>query len=297
MNEARVNVPRLPRHIPRRSTRTSAGGSAERGTASAQAHMGDQHQMMQEVLAAMEARRPIEDFEAPSFISRYIGMRAALAEVPGMPGHAAQQGSEYSVGYHAGSRATCLVCPFCTPCAVDHDGSTRLQMHSCPRKLNVPSAPGLAMLAPGETSVAAQVAVGGWLPGTDGGFPLTADTMHAFVGQGCPVPIAPGEVRMQRRGRMPPRGVMVQQYWHPQCFHGWATLPHPLPGVEQLRPRDQVIDYFCLSPCVLNTEAESVRSERLAINDGKSGKCLPTSLSQPDWRFLQGAVQARMILP
>lgn len=75
---------------------------------------------------------------------------------------------------------------------------------------------------------------------------LTADSWHVCVGQGCPVPIALGEVRMQRRVRMPQGRVMIQQYWHLRCFQGWATLPRPLPGIEQLRLVDQVINCFYL---------------------------------------------------
>ncbi|BDA44305.1 probable E3 ubiquitin-protein ligase RNF8 at C-terminar half [Coccomyxa sp. Obi] len=146
---------------PRRSGRNSGGRSAERATA-AQARLHEQDQQLREI-----ARRLMfQHHRDPEGHVGFRGIRVPLphAEVPGMPGHTARQDSEISVGYHAGSRATCM---------------------------------------------------------------------------GCPVPIAPGEVRMQRRSRVPPRGMMIQQHWHPQCFQGWATLPHPLPGVEQLRPDDQ----------------------------------------------------------
>ncbi len=87
----------------RRSGRNSGGRNTERAIA---AHS----QMLQQEMARRLYEQHRRDPEGHSG-NRGQMSRAMYAEVPGMPGHRAQQDSEFSVGYHAGSRATCLVCP------------------------------------------------------------------------------------------------------------------------------------------------------------------------------------------
>ena len=217
---------------------------------------------MEEMLARLDwaqgpPRRPAEGPVG------FMGRRAPVppprrAEVPGMPGHAAQQDTGFSVGYHAGSRIHCSVMAVFLRCALAIWWGTCLQMQSCPMTCFCPPALVLLLLNLLRHQVGSS-----WqwaLPGADGVilagilradavYQLTADICPLLVGQGCPQLISPGDVRLQLRSRsMPPHPVIIQHYWHPQCFPGWRTVPHPLAGLDQLRPRDQVTDSSACPP-------------------------------------------------